>query len=118
MLKPNPNWFETLVRARRIQTRRLPESLPSSTSSTAESDRALTTPSPSVHSAVSTPPLDAWSVEHCANEPEPFVSHRLVGLCCSLVVLLLFLIAPPVYSAVHETGSIGLTVNDLDLEVR
>jgi len=58
-------------------------------------------------------------MEHCANEPEPFLSKRVAGLkYVSLAAILLFLIASPALSAVHQVESIGLTVNDLEHEVR
>jgi len=135
MRKPKPNWFETLVRARRILTPRPPESLPISTSSTSESARALTLDiEPTLDSAIrgtlkpnrpipfSKPKPRAeqeWPIEHCANEPEPFLSQQVAGFYyISLAALLLFLIAQPGYSAVHQVESVGLTVNDLEREVR
>src|SRR3974390_2466892 len=119
MRKPKPNWFETLVRARRILTPRPPESLPISTSSTSESARALPCHSSTLHSPLSTPYCTDWPIEHCANEPEPFLSPRVARLqYVSRAVVLLFLIASPALSAVHQVESIGLTVNDLEREVR
>jgi catechol 2,3-dioxygenase-like lactoylglutathione lyase family enzyme len=60
-----------------------------------------------------------WPTEHCAKEPDLFFSGRFFGFpYAALAVLLLTFIALPGYSAVHYVQSIGLTVNNLDLEVR
>jgi catechol 2,3-dioxygenase-like lactoylglutathione lyase family enzyme len=119
MRKPKPNWFETLVMARRILQARPPESRLSSTSRTAESARALTLRVPVRRSSICTPQFNCWPVEHCANEPEPFLFRSPRGWALrGFIVLLLSLVAPPTFSAVHQVQSIDLTVSDLDEEVR
>ncbi len=60
--------------------------------------------------------------EHCASEPEPFFygsagASALLNVC-GLAMAVLCLVASPAYSAVSRVDSIGLTVNDLDREVR
>jgi catechol 2,3-dioxygenase-like lactoylglutathione lyase family enzyme len=58
-------------------------------------------------------------MEHCASEPEPFLSQLVP--CSALIVLtalFLFLAALPASAAVLQVKSIGLTVNDLDREVQ
>jgi catechol 2,3-dioxygenase-like lactoylglutathione lyase family enzyme len=66
--------------------------------------------------------LNEWPSEHCASEPQPFF-HRLVCASASVVVfslalVFLFLVELPAYSAVYEVQSVGLTVSDLDREIR
>jgi len=110
MRKPNPNWFITLVRARPILLPRPPESRPISNSSTAELPRALTLP---------TPQSAAWPVEHCANEPEPFLRQSAsASLGLHIFAFVLLFLGYSALAAVHQVKSIGLTVNDLDREVR
>src|SRR5204863_2052338 len=115
MRKPKPNWFETLVRARRILRARPPESRTSSTSRITESGRALTLPVRSGHSANCEPHLNCWPIEHCANEPEPFLFQPARGRAPrGLIALLLYLSPAPTFSAFHQVQSIGLTVCNLE----
>jgi len=119
MRKPKPNWFETLVRARRILRARPPESRTSSTSRITESGRALTLPVRSGHSANCEPHLNCWPIEHCANEPEPFLFQPARGWALrGLIALLLYLSPAPTFSAVHQVQSIGLTVSNLEQEAQ
>src|SRR5262245_60689635 len=119
MRKLKPNWFETLVRARRILRPRPPEPRPTSTSSAAESARALAAHSPFRHAPICVPNSNTWPLDHCASEPEAFLAQRAAGcFCLSLVTLLFLLVASPASSAVHQVESIGLTVSDLDREAR
>ena len=60
--------------------------------------------------------------QRCGSEPEPFFygpagASTLVNVC-GLAMAVLCLVASPAYSAVSRVDSIGLTVNDLDREVR
>jgi catechol 2,3-dioxygenase-like lactoylglutathione lyase family enzyme len=58
-------------------------------------------------------------MEHCASEPEPFLSKSAAGSAhVALMGVLLFLARLPASSAVYQVESIGLTVNDLDREAQ
>ena len=58
-------------------------------------------------------------MEHCASEPEPFFSQWAARSAnVVLATVLLFLASLPASAAVHQVESIGLTVKDLELEVR
>jgi len=58
-------------------------------------------------------------MEHCASEPAPFFSQWAARSAnVALAAVLLFLAPLPASSAVHQVESIGLTVKDLDPEVR
>src|SRR5689334_6327536 len=112
---------ENLVRARRVLTLRRPEPLPAAHSRTAESARALTLFATTPRCALGTPPLSEWPTEHCANEPQPFL-YRLTGGSISMAapfvaMAVLCLFGLPAYCAVHQVESVGITVNDLALEV-
>ena len=66
-----------------------------------------------------TPQLDSWPVEHCAGEPESFlVQSAARSMRFVLMLFLLFVVVAPAVSAVHQIQSVGLTVSDLDREVR
>src|SRR5262245_56788449 len=99
MLRPKQNWFEKLLRARRILTPRPPESRPLSTSRTRESARALG------HDRScrieQEDPIES-PCDHCANEPEPFFFRRLLSSFCLCLLCLCFLqlFAPPAFAAV------------------
>jgi len=98
---------------------RLPESRLTSTSRTVESARALTLPAPTRRAAIGAAHFNPWPIEHCANEPEPFLFRSPRGWPLrGFIVLLLSLLAVPTFSAVHQVQSIGLTVSDLDQEMR
>ena len=57
--------------------------------------------------------------KHCASEPEPFLFQSAARLArLVLMVFLSFLVAAPASAAVHQVRSIGLTINDLDRELR
>lgn len=118
MRKAKSSWFETLVRARRVLRSRPPESHLTSTSRHAESGRALTDLLPASDQSVCTPQSDGWPHEHCASEPEPFLFRAAARPVLLALVLVLSLVAVRAFSAVHQVQSIGLTVNDLDREVR
>lgn len=121
MQKPKRSWLENLVRARRVLTPRPPESRPTSNSRTGESDRVLTLSSTTLQSALCAPHLSEWRIEHCANEPPPFLcrlaSSPAAVVAPFLTIACLCIFGLPAYSAVHQVESIGLTVNDLDREV-
>src|SRR5215510_1303610 len=102
MRKPKSSWFETLVGARRILRPCPPESRRPSTSRTADSARALTFPSGTLQSPLSTIQSDAWPVEHCANEPEPFFTHLAIRSTFVLLAVLVLIPAPTAFSAVHH----------------
>lgn len=60
-------------------------------------------------------------MEHCASEPESFFRPALFVCSCphlSAFLVAVSLFTAPAFSAVHQVHSIGLTVNDLDQEVR
>jgi catechol 2,3-dioxygenase-like lactoylglutathione lyase family enzyme len=58
-------------------------------------------------------------MEHCASEPEPFLSQLVArSALIVLTALFLFLAALPASAAVLQVKSIGLTVNNLDREVQ
>jgi len=121
MRKPKHSWLQNHIRARRVLKPRPPDSLPISNSRIGESARALTS-SPTLHSTVGIPPLPEWPIEHCANEPHPFLcrlaSSSVAAMAPLLAVAYLCMFGLPAYSAVHQVESIGLTVKDLDGEVR
>jgi catechol 2,3-dioxygenase-like lactoylglutathione lyase family enzyme len=121
MREPNRSWLENLVRARRVHKPCLPKSLSISDWRIAESARAQrcsTTPD----SAPGVPNLHDWPIEHCASEPQPFLFGSVsasTGLLSAFVVMVwLCLCNFSANATVHQVESIGLTVNDLDREVR
>src|SRR5262245_21982947 len=115
MLKPKQNWFEKLVKARRILTPRPPESCPLSTSSTRESARAHS-PARS-HRIELSDPVESPGY-HCANEPEPFFLHVFSSSCLSVLgSCFLLAFVTPAFAAVREVGSVGLTVDSLAREL-
>lgn len=118
MRKAKSSWIETLVRARRVLRSCPPESCLTSTSRHAESGRALTDTLPTSDQSGCTSQSDGWPHEHCASEPEPFLFRAAAPSALLVFVLFLSLVAVPAFSAVHQVQAIGLTVGDLDREVR
>ena len=120
MRHAHSNWFEKLVRARRVTKPRLPESPHAYDSSALKPERALTTSDNGTsifgsvaHKGGQLGQLAAkwgsdseWPMEHCATEPERFV-HRFLPTaarlarpgCVALILLLTILSAS---SAVRE----------------
>src|SRR5437899_10469168 len=101
MRKLKHRWFETLVKARRTLQSHPPEPHLTSTSSAIGSVRAF--PTADFRSPPPALQLNEWPIEHCASEPEPFVSQLAARATpVALTALLLLLTALTVSAAVTQ----------------